>query len=118
MTPTPGEISQIRYVAESMLPNFATIKRAVEVGDGSGGQTQTWATVASSVPCRIKSQTTEGIKEIAERISDSAVYVVTFSYSTDVQTQDRVEIGSDSYAVKFVEHHSCQTNQRALCTKL
>jgi len=121
MTPiSSGELTATRDVAEDHLPDLATIKRATEVADGRGGQTQIWATVASNVKCRVMivRSVANVLGQLAAKEAEMATHLITFPAGTDVSDKDQVEVGSRIFRVKFVEKRSLEVTRRALCVEI
>jgi len=97
-----AEITSMRATQEEALPDTCVISRATLTADGAGGQTETWATVAT-VACRVAAMGGRGAERlIADRLSAVTPYVVTLPAETDVEPEDRIVIGTRTLEVAAV----------------
>ncbi len=103
--PSAGQILRARKRFALLLPDRATILRAAEVANTSGGQTTTWPVLASDVPCRLSPVEGGEVSSRArggDRIADEASAIVTFAAGTDVDESDRVTIAGVTFDVQLV----------------
>lgn len=100
---TAGELREMRRDMAEELPDRALIERPTDVPDGGGGFTQTWAALASNVPCRLapvgggEDQAAAG-----DRITDAATCTITFAAGRDISEADRVTIAGQVFNVLLV----------------
>ncbi len=101
--PSAGQIARARRRFATLLPDRATIARPTTVYDGAGGHTDTFANVATAVPCRLSP--VGGGEDHAgsgDRIADEAEVLITFAAGTDVRDTDRITIGAQAFDVLLV----------------
>lgn len=80
------------------LNQRVNLQYATLVPDEQGGFTETWATVASDIPAKVKPRrTTEAI--VARQTAGISVIDVTIRYRSDVRSSWRVQHGSRYYAI-------------------
>lgn len=87
----------MRHTVEAYLPGTAVISTATRTSDSQGGQTWTYA-AASTVDARL-SPLFGGEAELASRISERNVHVLTIPYETSIDADDRVAYDSVTYEV-------------------
>ncbi len=101
--PSAGQILRARKRFAAMLPDRATIARPTTVYDGAGGHTDTFASVATAVPCRLSPVGGgEDAANSGDRISDEATATITFAAGTDIRDSDRITIGAQVFDVLLV----------------
>lgn len=113
-----AELACMRSAFNSLLPDTCTVSRYTVVSDNAGGQTQTWATVAT-VACRLSTRNarpTEG--DVADRMQNANEWMITVPSGTDVRTEDRIAIGSRTFEVAKPLAHSEQTALRVIVTEI
>lgn len=89
-------IDEIRAVQLDNLPDTCTIKRPINTPNGRGGFTQTFTTVATSVPCRVYiSSGASGTSEEAWFTANQEINItqsfLILAWNQDVRTQDFVD---------------------------
>ncbi len=103
---SPARLTRMRRRFASLLPDVATVQRAVVTADGGGGQTEAWTVLAEAVPCRLSpvggGETKRGSARGGDRIADEAISIVTFAAGTDITEADRVVIAGDTFDVTLV----------------
>jgi len=121
--PSAGQLMRARKRFRSLLPDRATITRPTLVADGGGGQTTTWATVATLVPCRLSP--VGGGEDVSvgrrggDRVSDEASAVVTFGAGQDIGEKDRVTVGALVFDVTLVRLRGAyELTKRAECREV
>jgi SPP1 family predicted phage head-tail adaptor len=97
---TANEISSMRTTASQALPGTAVIQRDTFVSDEGGGGSQTWA-ASGTVACRVAPIRGDE-REVAERISAEADYIITLPAETTIAEDDRVVISSETYEVQAI----------------
>ena len=104
--PSAGQIVKARARFARLLPDLALIERPTRVSDGGGGYTQTWATLAANVPCRLApvggGEDERGRASGGDRIVDSATSTITFAAGVDVSESDRVTVAGQAFDVLLV----------------
>lgn len=104
---TGDQIAAMAETAQGALPDLATIQRPSTVSDGGGGETTTWASLASDVPCRLAPLAGGEVlsprpRVPSDRIMDQSTAIVTFAAGTDVEDTDRLVIGDLTFDVTLV----------------
>lgn len=98
-----AEISELQGVfvsdAEGLLSQLATIKRRTLASDGEGGQTESFATVASNVPCLVSRERQALDTVEAGALANQQLWRIRFLSTVDVRETDQIEIGSRTYVV-------------------
>ncbi len=110
----PEQITTMRDVTRAALPETATISRKTAVSDGAGGRTETWADIATAVPCRVGPAAGGETGMSGGRIEDESTHVVTFSAGQDITEADRLTVAGQSYEVTLVRRRGAwETSRRA-----
>ena len=116
---TTAEISAMRTIQESALPDTVVIHRYTTVSDGMGGQIETWA-AAGTVDGRIGAageQASE--REIAGKLTETAAYVITVPQSTTIYERDRFVISSRTFEVRsIIDHEAWETARRSVAVEV
>ena len=68
--------------------------------DSGGGAVQTWGT-AGTVDCKVESLA-GGESVVGERLSDRSTHLITMPMETDVDHNDRLKVGGDTYEITAV----------------
>lgn len=94
----------MRATLTRSLPDTATIQRRTRVSDDQGGQSDTWATASTNVPCRLSpmASVAESERILGAREGSQARWLATFPSGTDVGSSDRVVVGSRTFEVTQV----------------
>lgn len=96
---TSAEVASLREVGNAFLPDNATISRPARSGDGAGGSTVAYATVAT-VAVRVQPAGQQPQELVSgERVQSEAVFILVLPAETDVRPGDRVTVGSTVYDV-------------------
>lgn len=99
------------------------ISRPALSDDGAGGRTETYATVASNVPCRIESVNLRDVQNLASmvqtgsqtlRITEDKTWALCFPIGTSVQRKDNVVIAGVTYRIMDMQDRL--TNEAHLTT--
>jgi len=101
MTLSGDELAGMREAINQLLPQSCNILSVTLTPDGQGGNTQTWGTASASVACRLD------VESGMEQVTGGALQPYTRSmlslpYDTTISQDNRIEIGSNTYAVKTV----------------
>lgn len=118
-TLTSSDIASMRAALLTLMPDAGVISRASEAADAFGGQTRTWATVASSA-CRVAPETRQPEeRETGGALAGVTSYVITFPSGTDVRAQDRVTISGVVYEVSGVRQRGAwEFSRRVIAVKV
>lgn len=93
------ELASIRADASAAVCDTScTIQRKVKTPDGYGGSTETYNTIAT-VLCGMAQPSAPQLAAYASEIGALAIWKVFFPSGTDVQEQDHLVIGSDTFEV-------------------
>lgn len=116
---TAAELAAMRATQAEAMPDTCIVSRPTLTADGSGGQTEGWAT-AATVACRVAPMGARGAERaIAERMGAVMAYVVTVSTTTDVRSQDRIVVGARTFEVVTVlDGEAWETARRVACTEV
>ena len=115
---TTAEISAMRTVQESALPDTVVIHRYTTVSDGMGGQIETWA-AAGTVDGRIGAAWQASEREIAGKLTETAAYVITVPQSTTVYERDRFLISGRTFEVRsIIDHEAWETARRSVAVEV
>jgi head-tail adaptor len=93
------DLAAMKATQALALPSTCTIERRSLVADTLGGYTETWATLASGVACRLSAMSAPSEVVVAERWAGRAMYQLTVPAGQDVTADDRVVVGSVTYEV-------------------
>lgn len=105
----------MRTVAEQALPGTAVIATQAFSSDGGGGGTTVW-TAGGTVACRL-APIRGSEREIADRISADADYIVTVPHGATVTTDSRMVIAGGTFNVEAIRDRSWPVTQRVEVTK-
>jgi head-tail adaptor len=110
-----GELAAMRETAETALPGTAVVSSLAFASDSGGEGTATW-TPSGTVDCRIAPiRGTE--REMGDRISADAEYVVTLPSDVTITTDSRVAISGTNYSVEAIRDRSWNLTTRVEVTK-
>ena len=114
-----GLLPWLRDLAGEYRPDTCTIQRATE-SVTSGGVTQTWATLASGVSCRL-SRIGQGATEgLGANGATTAVGQrrIKLPAGQDVTVKDRIVAGGVTYEVVDVQSVSNEVETTAICREV
>jgi head-tail adaptor len=112
-----GDLSRMRTVAGSALPDTGTIHSQAYVSDGGGGGTVTW-TAAGTVPCRVAPLMTGGVEQVTGgRISPTADTVITLRHDATITPSSRLVANGGTYNVEHVRDRSWELTTRVEARK-
>ena len=117
---SPAELAAMRATAGvDALPGTATISRATVAPDGMGGQTQTWATVAT-VASRLSPSggggQTEGLT--GGRSTADSDWIITLPQGTDVRQADRIVTDGRTFEVENIADRDWELVRRVGCREV
>lgn len=98
------------------LRERVTLQSATEASDGAGGQTLTWANVATDPVVWARVEPTEGREKFAAmQIQGRYTHRVTLRYRTDLTLKLRVVWGSIYLNVRSIQQHEKREWTALLC---
>src|SRR5688500_8030887 len=97
---TQSELDSMRTTAAEALPGTAVIQGYSYTSDGGGAGDYTW-TASGTVDCRLAPMRA-GEREIADRISADADYIVTLPATATVTTNSRLLIAGGTFNVAAI----------------
>lgn len=97
-----SEVASMRTTAERALPSTCTIQRKTSVSDGGGGTTETWASYAEDVACRVAPAGGGETGTAGDRINDETTHIVTLPALADITEADRLVIDGQTYEATAV----------------
>lgn len=101
MTLTSAELTAMRDAINQLMPQTCNILTVTLAADGQGGNTQTWGTAYSSVSCRL--DVVSGMEQVTGGALQPYTHaMLSVPYDTTITQSDRVEVGSNTYAIKTV----------------
>lgn len=111
-------LDALRGYANLALPDTAVVSRPSRVSDGEGGSTVSYSTVAT-VACRI-SPLGNAAQEtvIGEAARAIAQYVINLPAETDVESDDRLIVGSRTFEVVETVKRSYEVIRRVICREV
>lgn len=117
---TTAEVTAMRSVQAQALPETGVITRLTRTSDGMGGFTEAW-TASGTADCRIApsggNETT-----VAGKLSSVGTWTLTFANGVDVRAEDRVMVGTQTFAVETTAAGSVdgtwQTAMRVVATEV
>jgi head-tail adaptor len=112
---TAADLASMRETAEQALPGTAVIWSQTYTTDGGGGGS-IGLTNAGTVSCRLAPIRGDE-REIGERISSDADYVVTLPTTASVTTNSRLVIGGGTFNVEAVRDRSYRVTTRVEVSK-
>jgi hypothetical protein len=94
-----AELAQLRTAFEPTFDTTAQIQRRTVVPDRSGGFNETWATV-HTYPCSFITYPIRPLERESDvRIQSITTWLFHFASGSDVQTTDRILVGSRTFEV-------------------
>lgn len=119
MTLTTDEIVGMRATLTDSLPETVQVSRATRVADGAGGQTETYAVIAT-VPGRLSPELNPPAEpSYGDRPSSVVRWQIVMPQGTDCTNDDRLLIGTRTFEVRGVdEHGEWAIDLRAHCTEI
>jgi head-tail adaptor len=107
MTLSTAEIDSMRAAADALLADTCTIQRADETPTAQGGIHQTWADLATGVPCRLDVLRSLQIRAGSETLINAAPgvvldYTLYVKVEQDISAKDRVIVGGQTFEVQAV----------------
>lgn len=118
---TAAELADLRSEQNAAMPDTCVISRPTLSQNDIGEETSSYAT-SSTVACRLAARTAASYdteRTIGDQWSAFHRWDLTVPYGTDIQTTDRVVIGSRTFEIDSVDAGaSYATAIRALVTEI
>jgi head-tail adaptor len=95
---TAGDLASMRTTLNQSLPGTAVIQTSSLTPDGMGGGTTAW-TASGTVACRLASMASSDEREVGDRISPDADWILTIPANTTITRNSRVTTGGVNYQV-------------------
>lgn len=114
-----AELADIRSDMAEVLTDTGTVTRTTRAIDELGGFSNTESTF--EIACRIDPvpQSDATIREIANRVTARSLYMLTASYDTDLQADDKITIGGSLYKLEVPwDQHSLNCVTRYIVSYL
>lgn len=116
---TAAELAEMRATTLASLPDTCTIQTKSIADDGQGGQTESYATSASGVACRVKA---DNIR-VAEIIAQDGVrlqqtYTATFAHDRVLNKTDRIIWNAKTLEVITEKSNSWQLHKQVSCVEV
>jgi hypothetical protein len=111
---TESELAQLRIDVLALLPDVCDVQRATNSVDAAGDVSQTWATVATGVVCRLDPLTRQdGAGMVAEREATRAAFVLTVAHDATIELGDRLVLNGKTYEMTMLHAtHSLRAVKR------
>jgi hypothetical protein len=119
-------LKMLQDLAETFLPDMATVQRYTETST-SDGVGQAWTDLASGVPCRVSPRGTraeEGLGAGGAVVRAISPWIVTLPAYTDVTERDRIVVtGSDrtdgrTFECQRIDQRSYESQRLCECELL
>jgi hypothetical protein len=102
---TNADLTYMQSTIADMFPDTCNILSEALTADGQGGQTSTWGTIATSVPCRFDESSKSSVNQLipaGAALREVHRYTLSLPYDETIGAHDRVEIGANTYHVVSV----------------
>lgn len=107
---TDADIESMRTTALEALPGTAVIQNQTFVDNGGGGGSLSW-TASGTVACRLAPLTGDE-REVADRISAEADYVITLPTTASVTASSRLIVAGGTFEVQALRDRLWNVTQR------
>lgn len=112
------QLTTFRHVQGQAFPSTCSLYARSLIGDGQGGQRETWGD-AVSASCRLAPMSKEQAAKYAEQLGAASGWVVTLPHNTTVNVYDKIVIDNVTYRVIGTnENESWITALRAYCARV
>ena len=109
-----SHLNYMRDVLEQLMPDTCNILSVTRTSDGQGGMIDTWGTASASVICRLDPLPGKEIP-VGGAVQPFKAYTLTLPYDTVIVEANRIELGTETFAVKSVDKQkSWAATRRAL----
>lgn len=114
----PRVLTRLQNVILPTLTASAAVSRKTLVNDDAGGQTTTWATVAT-YPCSFaQTQISPVERENTITVKSLTYWGFVFPADADVRPEDRIIVGSRTFEVVGAGQGSVNIVTRAICLEI
>lgn len=109
----------LRSLSAQFYPDTCTIQRATETSTGDG-TSQSWATLASGVACRVSPLASGASEALGADASLQSVaqWTVWLPAGQDVTVRDRVVFGSRTFEIARVGARSYEVSRECICREV
>lgn len=109
----------LRALANRWLIDTCTIQRPTETSDPDG-VSQSWATVATDVPCSLQARDLAPSEQVTPRggLGLATTWRIRVPAGQDVTERDRVLIGSRTFEVQGVVAKTFEVRRSLLCVEI
>jgi len=111
MSLTATELSDIRDVIESLLPDTCTIQALTRTSDGMGGWTDSYANTYTGIACRVWRQE-GGELVVGDQGAEVTRWVLTVAWDQPVTATMRVVHAGHTYQVNDVNDTGSERGER------
>lgn len=119
MTLTTGELTGMRAASDAIMPDTCTITRITRSQSATGAWTESPATLASGVSCRLDTLTEAEETSINETLGVVAKFALALNYAQDIKETDRITHNSLVYEVVAAEEfHSWLIHKRCYLKRM
>jgi len=116
-----ADLASLRSQVQASYPDSCSTLRRTLVADGSGGYTETWATLDASVACRVdmdRREMSEEMDELAREYQSTPIQVKVPD-DQDVRLADRLGFDGATYEVRRVPaEHAWMLSKVVLATEV
>lgn len=113
------DLAALQATQEAALPSTCTITRRSLLPDGQGGYTETWATLAASVACRMSALRNPTEQVVGERFVGKTLWQLTLPAGQDVTHEDRVTVEGLAYEVAGINSGGAwETARRVILARM
>lgn len=97
-----AQLASMKATQIEAMPGTCTISGKTEASDSMGGRTETWASVATGVACRLSPMQAMGAEVeavVMERFQGRSLWQLTIASTQAITNLQRVTVGSTVYEV-------------------
>lgn len=97
-----AQLASMKATQVEAMPGTCTISGKTEASDGAGGRTETWASVATAVACRLSPMNAMGADVeavVMERFQGRSLWQLTVSSTQAITNLQRVTVDGTVYEV-------------------
>ena len=116
-------LARAKRLSETTLTQTCTINRDTHASDGEGGFTNSSTVVAAGVSCRLSVRggalINADLGQRNERVTSLTEYVLRVATTQDIEPDDEVVIGGETYRVESVwDEHQYAALKRCKVTRI
>ena len=98
-----NDLAYMRDSIGELFPDTCTILSLSWSSDGAGGQTETWGTATSNVPCRVDYQSGKESNKGAALVPYQKA-IISMAYDVTITPANRVTVGSNTFSIQAVNN--------------